>query len=173
VYHNLPILDYSKIKTNTYYKTHKFREENIPDLMKLPSSVDAIFPLVKTVKIFFSSLYDKLNKIMIKVDSELKTNSELVNGLTEKIKSAYYKQKTDVQAKMIIANAQNWKPIPHKFFVEEFCNLPDEDEIHHTIKNIIMTIKPWESNYTKTIEVMIEKSDPNLRKLFGYMLVAI
>ena len=63
----LCILDYSKIKTNIYYKAHKFKHNNIPELMSLSPSVDDIFPMVRTVKIFFGGLKDKLNNALIQV----------------------------------------------------------------------------------------------------------
>jgi hypothetical protein len=47
--------DYSKIKTNLYYKCHKIKEKNIDELVKLPASCQFYYPIIKILVDFYNN----------------------------------------------------------------------------------------------------------------------
>jgi hypothetical protein len=66
-------VDYSKIKTEEYYRTHKFKDSNVEYLMDLNNSEIArnTFPLIKVIDAFHTALDIKLATVSQKVLEEM------------------------------------------------------------------------------------------------------
>jgi hypothetical protein len=179
-------IDYSKIKTEEYYKSHKFHEENISDLIKLGKVAAHIFPLTQVVIDFYQNLDTKLYEITNSIADVLKS-PKLFEALPEKAKLSFPKQKLDVQYKMLI-NAVN-ETVVNNLFLEKFTKtftrlihlpLDQQNDFGQTMRMIIMYIQPWNpsnsekinkineliNELNKTSEINLKLTKNPLRKLF-------
>ncbi len=166
-------LDYSKIKTKIYYLAHKFRPSNVDTLLKMSDNVDKIFPLIRTVKIFFNMLDSKLATIMNKVADELLNNKTLFDNMISKAQISYDKQTIDTQCRMLINVSTEWNGVCHNAFKSVFSNLNNENKDNPIFKKLVMKIQPWDTENLKLrISTMcnINKLDNLIRELFLELL---
>ena len=172
-------IDYSKIKTEEYYKAHKFHESNIKYLMSLHDSEIARnrFPLVNVIDSFYTSLDSKLETISNDVlkqmtfdeSTDLDTNV-LYLALPSKARVSFLTRPKNVQMKMLINATENnaWSNLAFDCFVKVF-EIAKSEESMYLIKEIIMNIQPWEPNYLDNINQMIKDKHKSLNNLFGQL----
>ncbi|AYV78570.1 MAG: hypothetical protein Edafosvirus18_19 [Edafosvirus sp.] len=147
-------LDYSKIKTLIYYKTHKFHTDDLAFIMNLSPHIEAIFPNAKLIKNFFKELPTQLKfacNDIIEVCLKPKEENKLFSGLPEKAKTSFDKHNISVKMKMFINSSPEWKDICYNIFVKYFTYLPNEENTHCLLKSIIMSLSPCEDDLDKRI----------------------
>jgi hypothetical protein len=100
--------DYGKIKTSIFYKCHKLRTENIPWLLSLSEVTETHFPIVKTVKKFYTNIESKCQayKIMCNkfIEECLDGTHSLMSeqNLLSKMMQTFHSKDNDTQKKIII-----------------------------------------------------------------------
>lgn len=159
-------LDYSKIKSEEYYVSHKFKENNIPKLIKIANGTN-VFPLANAVNMFFVGLDLKLLNIVTNLKQTLGVdNSALVSGLNDKAKISFEKQKPEIQAKMLINASDRWSDICFDIFKSEFSLLNKSQECDSVLKSIVMNVKPWETydNFNNSINYLVKNSVTERKK---------
>jgi hypothetical protein len=166
-------IDYSKIKTEEYYKAHKFKPENVKMLIELGKFAKDIFPLTKVVTIFFDGLSIKLLTIMNEILDYLQNKEILFNGLPEKAQISFPKQNEHVKIKMLINASSLWQQLCFDVFKKTFDSLEKTNEVDMILKSIVLELKPWlildtsRSNLDANIIETINQSPLCLRNLFG------
>jgi len=97
-------LDYSKIKTSSYYMAHMPQQMYISSILKFSKEADKIFPSSKMIK----NIYDKLDTNLVTfiktMEGDIKTNEKIYAILlSEKDSIAYNKQTKDmIKIKMLL-----------------------------------------------------------------------
>jgi hypothetical protein len=176
-------VDYSKIKTPEYYICHKFRESNIHTLIQLSQTASNIFPLCRTVGLFYTDLVEKLHNIGNTIYSTINENKEtLKNTLSEKAKASFETQSNATQMKMIV-NASNQMELMNlirPIIINSYPILQDktfDDEqlgkFNSLVRHIIMQLSPW-GDITLNISTLINKmkTDTNcITELFNFLLL--
>lgn len=153
-------LDYSKIKSEEYYVSHKFKEQNIPKLVSIAMGGTNAFPLATVVNDFFVDLNEKLYSVLTELKKVLELeNSELINGLPEKAVVSFSKQRYDTKIKMLINASVTWNVVCFNMFKSVFNGVKKSDECDSTLKAIVMNSKPWENaDLIKTnIDILVAK----------------
>lgn len=168
-------LDYSKIKTEEYYKSHKYKTENVKYLMELNETAADIFPLARIVKEFFTDSKSKLKNICDDVMGLLHKSSDeniLFIGLSEKAKESFIKQNDETKMKMLVnASGDIWRNEIYNLMKKYFPSIErssiTRSEIDSVNKALIMTICPWSKGYEDRISKMIDESDTYIANLFN------
>jgi hypothetical protein len=168
-------IDYGKIKTEEYYKSHKFREQNIDFLLSLPKSAEKIIPIVKAVKDFYPLLENLLVSISQKLRIVLNKISNYDHYIyhsidNDKLKNSFKKQNFIIKSKIIINISKEWKDMVFIIYKETFNSLNDDDETNSFIKRILMKIEPWNNDTNKIISEMIENKHQIIKELFGIII---
>lgn len=168
--------DYSKIKTEEYYKSHKFHEDNVSYLIRLGKVASDIFPLTRVAIDFYMNLEDKLKNICNDIYAKL-SSGILFELLPEKAQISYHKQKSDTQMKMLINAGDKVNYVFLESFKQVFTRLEkieDISSIGPTMKGILMNVLPWVpdseiriSQLVKKLEIKSEKNP--LKDLFGIL----
>jgi hypothetical protein len=125
VYDLLRSLSYAKIKTDTYYKCHKFHECNIQFLCDVAPAVGHIFPLARIVHYVYTSLGDKCKKVNAKLVDLLETSVELREALQEKARAALARMidKKKVYCMLMQNSRVLFGKLASPIFFEEFTAL--------------------------------------------------
>lgn len=160
-------LDYNKIKTEEYYKTHKYKAKNMNYLIELEKTAGDHFPLTRIIKNFKYECESKLLKVceeIITLLNEKQESNLLFQNLSEKAKVSYQKQNYETQMKMLVNASQNtWSEsilkIMSKYFTE-LQNISEEKliQINSVNKALVMEISPWKSDYEKRITTMVNEN---------------
>jgi hypothetical protein len=162
---------YSKIKTNEYYKAHKFRQENIGYLLELSDT--NIFPIAVAVREFFVRLDEKIKvAIDMILDVTKQSPNPLFDGLEEKAKISYQKQVPETQTRMLIGASKNWNEVSFKIFGDVFPSIltaEDKDDVRKSIKAIVNVAQPWSSKYEDNVKRMVLELDESLKTLFVHV----
>ena len=87
---------YGKIKTDSYYKSHKLRDDNIPFLCELNKVAGHIFPLARIVDETISKLDEKLSLINPELVNVI-ISDEMNQALPEKAKKGFNERPRPVQ----------------------------------------------------------------------------
>lgn len=172
---------YSKIKHPFYYWTHKPKPKNIPTLLQLPRTSAAIYPIINRIHEFFSSIDTRLatslfriNNLLLSIPidtspwlanewmSSLKT--ELANKVFKSLINRIERGDRDTVCKILINNSTSCCQLAQKIM---------EEDIGHDItisiplcKKIIMTVRPWISDWEKRVGELVEKYDPTILNLY-------
>jgi hypothetical protein len=134
---------YGKIKTDSYYKAHKLRENNISFLCDLALVAGHLFPLAQRVRSIYVGLDSKLQIINAKL-IELITSELMVNALNEKARKSYVLKDKATQFKIIINTAKEVycsNAIP--FFVEQFGDIVVTDDVKSALVTYAMKCEIW------------------------------
>lgn len=97
---------YGKIKTDSYYKSHKLRNDNIGFLCDLSKVAGHIFPLARIVSETITSLNTKLNLINDDLISII-SSEEMISHLPAKASNGFAQRPRQLQFKIIINNAKD------------------------------------------------------------------
>lgn len=83
--------DYAKIKTQLYYKCHKVKQNNIKDLLALPTSSCAYYPILKNLHLFFDNTEKDIESLVERsfqsLQQEIRKDSILYEKLIPKAKA--------------------------------------------------------------------------------------
>jgi hypothetical protein len=171
-------VDYEKIKSEEYYKSHKLKEENIEFLLDLPDSASSKIPIVKALKEFYPSLNSSLLQISCSIRNILvesfKCEGVLYDSIpTQKAKDSFKNQDYKIKSKMIVNISPEWKKISFQICKDVFPSLSNKEEdsteleeVHGFIKRLAMAIEPWNEEYVKNIEDMIDDRSKVIKELF-------
>jgi len=164
--------DYSKIKTEEYYRCHKLKPENVPYLIDLKDASD-IFPTVRNVINFFVNCDDLLIEASRLILEELKNNSNLIDNLPEKAKKSYSKQNEITRYKMLINVSEMYNQMSYDVFKQIFKDLDKSlaatDDIFSVLRALIMKIEPWKEDYQDKIKLMIKSKDKLICSLYDIL----
>ena len=134
---------YGKIKTDSYYKSHKLRDDNIPFLCELNKVAGHIFPLARIVDETISQLDAKLTLINSELVKVI-TSAEMKDALPEKAKNGFDGRPRAVQFKIIINNAKNkFSELAFVVFQTHFPSLMISDEMKTFVVNYAMKTELW------------------------------
>jgi hypothetical protein len=173
---SVPEYECDKIKTPEYYKGHKMKEENVAYLLKLAEVAGDVFPIARTVSMFYNnsqSILEQLcESVLVEIGKPVDENS-LYSGLNEKAKGSFEKQKIDVQSKMLIAASSTSGEIIYNVFEKSFPEISSSSYKHEEIvaflRGIVMDISPWKGSYSGIIENMRNTKDRRIGQLFDIM----
>jgi adenylate kinase family enzyme len=172
-------LDYSKIKTEEYYKAHKFKHDNIDYLFKLAKVSGKNFPCSVAVLEFFGNLYENLKTISSKLNEELQKEhkeSKLFAGLKPEAQTALLKKDKETQIRMLINASNNFlefaRDIFAKYFPSVLTSQTDMKDIISCFKSIFMNVKMWETEEIriKNIRMMVDELHECLCNLFAIIM---
>lgn len=134
---------YGKIKTDSYYKSHKLRDDNIPFLCELNNVAGHIFPLARIVATTIVHLESKLvliNKELV----ELISSDAMTQYLNPKAKNGFDKRPKDVQFKIIINIARDkYAELGFNIFQTHFPSLVLSDDMKCFVVNYSMKTELW------------------------------
>lgn len=153
------IMDYSKIKTPTYYMCHKIKEHNIEKIGSMPISTHNKLPAVAEIYYFYNDLDGKIKKSVIDVLEYAKNNFELLSQTLEPkvLKGIENAKDPNIKVRILIANIKN---IFYQFFVKYFVILTDTPEVNDILKSIVLTVM-------KDMNIIITMNNcPQVKKLF-------
>lgn len=134
---------YGKIKTDSYYKSHKLRDDNIPFLCELNKVVGHIFPLARIVDETISKLNEKLDLINPELVKVI-TSAEMKASLPDKALNGFDNRPRPVQFKIIINNAKNkFSELAFAVFQTHFPSLMISDEMKTFVVSYAMNTELW------------------------------
>ena len=82
---------YSKVKTNIYYRCHKFKIKNINKILDIDDEYKDIFSISKIIKVFYNEMEDRLFKYIKCVSKSFDDLDKYENYLNGKILASYMK----------------------------------------------------------------------------------
>jgi hypothetical protein len=101
--------DYSKIKTNLYYKCHKIKDKNIDELLKLPKTCRIYYPILGILNDFFTNsrslLHTSIHSIYDLLLKNVSKDSAFYISLNEKVKKRtdlYFEDPSVIQNKELV-----------------------------------------------------------------------
>ena len=169
----IPLTIYSKIKTEVYYRAHKFNATNIPYLMELSKTAGHIFPLSFKIAGICQSgaISERLINVGCKIMELLNFNdpaniiipalhtafnNRLINQSGKQPKNpltGFEKRPFNVQCRMVLNFdgfdfSEFYVPIYVAFFPEIDTNTT---ELKHILKNLTMTLQPWDVEYVERV----------------------
>jgi hypothetical protein len=134
---------YGKIKTDSYYKSHKLHNNNVSFLCELNKVAGHIFPLARIVDETITSLESKLaiiNKDLISVIS----SDEMISYLPAKASKGFVDRPRALQFKIIINNAKNkFGEEGFTVFQKYFPSLVMSDDMKSFVVNYAMKTELW------------------------------
>ena len=134
---------YGKIKTDSYYKSHKLRDDNIPFLCELNKVAGHIFPLARIVDETISKLDAKLGLINPELVKVI-TSAEMKASLPDKALNGFDNRPRPVQFKIIINNAKNkFSELAFAVFQTHFPSLMISDEMKTFVVSYAMKTELW------------------------------
>lgn len=157
--------DYSKIKTNLYYKCHKVRDNNIKELLSLPSNCEKYYPVLKILRDFYNNhelrITNSIEELYHTLENELKTKSVLYTGLNGKAKDRideHIKNPEDEKVrvlafKILINNCKDEMLNIIKTVNSKYWN-NESDELALLMKSILMKSEPWIGNFDRLKEIL-------------------
>ena len=187
-------LEYNKIKTNSYYISHKFKFRNVEQLIKLAATAGHIFPLIRLVRDFFQSLAPRLVAAISSVHAELAKGKTSIffQGIAcnPKAAASFERQPFEVKLKMLVnLSGPIFSDFCFAAFQAQFRELGgvgvDRKEIDALLKSIAMKYCISEVLEAGRIEqdadllqqvkkqrVKLQQDDELLRQLFAVCLTS-
>jgi hypothetical protein len=174
-------VDYSKIKTNEYYISHKFKHENIDKLIALEKHNNNIFPLTKIITTYHENSNKYINKFCAMIlDFLLIKNNNIVlfKTMSEKAQISYAKNDTKTQISMLINTSKNWESESYDIFKKAFPEFEGTEftkNIGSVIKSTTNYIEPWNENEcdNKINEILNYDHEINKKILSEFMKLLI
>ncbi len=134
---------YGKIKTDSYYKSHKLHNNNVGFLCELNKVAGHIFPLARIVSETITSLnvkLDEINKDLISVIS----SDAMISQLPTKASKGFANRPRDLQFKIIINTAKNvFGTEAFNVFKKYFPSLVMSDDMKSFCVNYAMKTELW------------------------------
>ena len=185
------LYDYAKIKTDTYYRCHKVRKDNIPDLLNQPISCDNYYPILSKMRAFFNDMGGKINRL---VAESFRTFTQQINQSSQ----LYQLQNVKGRGRwdQVIGSIDLTNPsqvIGNKLVevvfrmmlntndsVDEVTRLlsPITRELYQTestdiiifTKDMLMKVEPWKPNWESRLNQMISAHDESINQLYGIVV---
>lgn len=182
---SVPLTIYSKIKTEAYYRSHKFRMENIPYLTELSKTAGDIFPLSRKIAGVCASgavterltvigqqtmrlldFKDPDNKIMPLLRAAFKAtlDAAALGGPTAKLPKdplvGFEKRPFDVQCKMALNfRGFDFGELLVPIYLDVFPEIdPMTPDLKGICSGLTMTLQPWSKDYADRIKDLIPSS---------------
>lgn len=135
---------YGKIKTDSYYKAHKLRNDNISFLCDLNKVAGHIFPLARIVAQTVTELDGKLDMINVQL-VELISSDKMSGFLNPKAAKGFAQRPRDLQFKIIINTAKDkFSEFAFEIFQSHFPSLVSSDDMKSFIVKYAMETKLWQ-----------------------------
>lgn len=168
-------VDYGKIKTEEYYKSHKFKTKNVDFLLSLPETSLKLIPLAKAAQEFYPSLQDSLLSVARELRSTLDliadNNHEIYHSIEKQAaKDSFNKQNFMTKCKMIVNISKEWKAFAFEKYKNKFESLTEDEESNIFIKRMIMQFQLWNDNADEIISKMIDERHQVIKELFGVII---
>jgi len=170
--------DYSKVKTELYYKAHKVKLGNIKELLSMPSNCSQYYPILKNLHNFYDKIEEKINNLVLlsytKLVNDFSKDSVFYTKQNDKAKKTINKiienkniNEMHIIYKMMLNNRSNFKDLEILFnpIINELYNINSSD-MYNLIRNILMKIEPWLPEWELKIIKMIESKDDLIIKLY-------
>ncbi|VBB18570.1 hypothetical protein YASMINEVIRUS_1033 [Yasminevirus sp. GU-2018] len=184
----IPVTIYSKIKTEAYYRSHKFREENINYLVELSKTAGHIFPLSFKVAgicrhgVIADRLAEVGRRTMALLDFKdphnaiiptlhtafARTMSEVQKrvdaGETVKIPknplTGFEKRPFDVQCRMALNfDGFDFGDLLVPIYLEIFPEIdPNTADLKGTLRGLTLNLQPWTKGYDERIKDLNPRS---------------
>lgn len=173
----IPLTIYSKIKTEAYYRSHKFHHKNIPYLMELAKTAGDTFPLSRKIADIFTS--DTITKRLMIIGQRIMKLLDFNNDKNEvlvQIRAAHqialdnaqinhtkcpkdpligFENRTiDVQCK-IVSNYHGFKfsNLLVPIYLELFTEIdPNTLDINQMCLSLTIILQPWTDDYNERIK---------------------
>jgi hypothetical protein len=172
---------YSKLKTDEYYKAHKYKPQYLAFYVELAKTAMGRFPLADIVSSFFNGLDARLLASCTQLLSIMSSNEEmLVSKLQEKAQKAFPRMPAAARPKVLLNNGID-EINEHIFnaFVPQFpelrnialprtCTLTPvqhrQTVVVPALKAIVMKSQPWETDVMARITELIEATKTGTMK---------
>jgi hypothetical protein len=178
----IPLTIYSKIKTESYYRSHNFHSKNIKYLQNIGKTAGHIFPMAnRSLNMFTSEILEKRFRLIgEKLREIFDPKSNILVELNEKINEQMKEKKIkknpmsgidmrpdDVKWKIILNSPFFDISIIVSIYGEFFHELnKSSSNIGSMIKNLTQSLRPWENNYNQRI-VNLSPTDDILIDFIG------
>lgn len=179
---NIPLTIYSKIKTEPYYRSHKFHTENIPYLIKLADTAGDIFPLASKIAgicregtlvtrlrtigkltmnlLNFADPNNKIIPILHKAYNLTLADAEsrLAKGENVKLSknplTGFEKRPFDVQCRMALNfKGFDFGELMVPIYLELFPEIdPNTPDLNNVFNSLTLTLQPWTPGYEERIK---------------------
>lgn len=196
---DIPFRIYSKLKTEAYYRSHKFNAKNIAYLAELAKTAGDIFPLARKITGICRSgviaarmgvigqltmelldFKNPENKIMPLLHQAYKNtvdeaNAEIAKGNKVKIPKdplvGFEKRPFDVQCKMALNfRGFDFGALLLPMYLEAFPEIdPNNPDLRSIASGITMTLQPWVAGY----EDRLKSLDPSSGSIQGLIVACI
>ena len=134
---------YGKIKTDSYYKSHKLRDDNVPFLCELNKVAGHIFPLARIVAETITQLDTKLN-VINKEMIDMISSSDMISHLPVKASNGFASRPRATQFKIIINMAKDmFAQLGFGIFQKHFPSLVMSDDMKTMCVNYAMKTELW------------------------------
>jgi len=168
--------DYSKVKTPSYYRSHKFRRENVPYLIGLNDAADRYYPLVASLKSFLARVVDGLMQMFTRIieEAEEMKVEQLIGRedkkSTERMRAGFTKANANTKKRIALAKGNlNWIPV-----FEEHVGGLREDINHNEVTRILRRMaitrlfisRDDPTLWREKLSNMLENHDDDIIKLF-------
>ena len=135
---------YGKIKTDSYYKAHKLRDDNVGFLCDLNKVAGHIFPLARIVAQTVTELDGKLDIINVQL-VELISSDKMIEFLNPKAAKGFAQRPRELQFKIIINTAKDkFSEFAFEIFQSHFPSLVSSDDMKSFIVKYAMETKLWQ-----------------------------
>jgi hypothetical protein len=142
--------DYAKIKTPLYYKCHKIRSCEVPNLLALPTSCDATYPILTVLREFhtnadrqFSESIDQV-VAMLETEISLGSESEFYKVLPIKARMHFVPERKDTLMRMLINVCGDLFRTRVVSILKNVWKIEDpHEDMVHLMKHILTKHTPW------------------------------
>ena len=178
--------DYSKIKTQMYYKCHNVRDKNVKQLLELPHSCASYFPILKSLHTFFDNIDTSIKSLVSRAYGSL---------LKEITKESVFYQKLNPKAQVRMDNVidvgaaaadANNLGVVFKMMLNNKDNASDiallfsaitsdiygntTDEMIQFTKYLLMKVEPWKGEWENRLDKMVSSFDDAVNSLYGILV---
>mgnify|MGYP001430077387 CR=1 FL=1 len=169
----------NKIKTEEYYKTHKFRPENVDYLMELSETANNIFPITSLTKMFYSGVDKTISNVISKLMNLLnlpEDKNPFYESIPEDAKEAYKKNPHDIKMRILINRSAKWDEESSNILLSELPLLKKKFMEKQSIKkfctNLMMKTLPWkEDNHEERLSMLL--ADHSSSSIIGSLFSCI
>ena len=134
---------YSKVKTNIYYRCHKFKIKNINKILDIDDEYKDIFSISKIIKVFYNEMEDRLFKYIKCVSKSFDDLDKYEKYLNGKILASYMKHDYEGKRRIIIHNVKSWIIDTREILINEIYDNKikiEEDKLNNYHKLLVIKL---------------------------------